>query len=432
MIETQQKLREFLEHRRADIDSWIEGQWHEMPVPFYCSFDIRDSGFKSASVDANLFPAGFNNLHPDGDDLVAARLKDAAVAFCDDLNGILLIAEKIDNNPYYLDHIHRLYSLLLQAGIPARLCRSDVSSEEPLSLRGHSGQEISLYSLERRGNRLYSGTWSPCAVLLNDDLSRASEADIAQYQGIEQTILPLPELGWFARRKSSHFHHYHEVVAAFCQAFEIDSWLLEGDFRVCQKIDFGSRVGLDCVASHCQRLLDNIKEAYRARGIDEKALCFVKSDYGTHGMGIVQIEDPDQVYSLNRKQRKSMSFGKSGEPVSQVLIQEGIPSHQRAGDAGVAEHCFYAVHHSIVGAFVRAHPRKSPYQSLNSPGMTFIPVKQEQMQDGLYPLLLVASLGLLAAAREHLPPPAEDSEEGKAMQARLGCPDNEPAAASAG
>ena len=31
-------------------------------TPFYASFDIRDSGFKIAPVDANCFPSGWNNV----------------------------------------------------------------------------------------------------------------------------------------------------------------------------------------------------------------------------------------------------------------------------------------------------------------------------------------------------------------------------------
>ncbi|MEC8106203.1 MAG: glutamate--cysteine ligase, partial [Candidatus Thermoplasmatota archaeon] len=33
----------------------------EIDVPIYGSVDIRDAGWKIAVVDANQFPAGFNN-----------------------------------------------------------------------------------------------------------------------------------------------------------------------------------------------------------------------------------------------------------------------------------------------------------------------------------------------------------------------------------
>ena len=46
------------------IEHWFRSQWKKNTVPFYCSVDLRNSGFKLAPVDTNLFPGGFNNLNP--------------------------------------------------------------------------------------------------------------------------------------------------------------------------------------------------------------------------------------------------------------------------------------------------------------------------------------------------------------------------------
>src|SRR6266566_2179445 len=46
------------------IEQWFRSRFRERPAPFYCSVDLRNSGFKLAPVDTNLFPAGFNNLNP--------------------------------------------------------------------------------------------------------------------------------------------------------------------------------------------------------------------------------------------------------------------------------------------------------------------------------------------------------------------------------
>ena len=47
------------------IEHWLRGKWREHTVPFYSSVDLRNSGFKLAPVDTNLFPGGFNNLNPE-------------------------------------------------------------------------------------------------------------------------------------------------------------------------------------------------------------------------------------------------------------------------------------------------------------------------------------------------------------------------------
>src|SRR4051812_37323899 len=49
----------------TEIEHWLRGQWQEHESPFYCSVDLRNSGFKIAPVDTNLFPGGFNNLNPE-------------------------------------------------------------------------------------------------------------------------------------------------------------------------------------------------------------------------------------------------------------------------------------------------------------------------------------------------------------------------------
>ena len=51
--------------KRPDIEHWFRSEWNEHEVPFYTSVDLRNSGFKLAPVDTNLYPGGFNNLNPE-------------------------------------------------------------------------------------------------------------------------------------------------------------------------------------------------------------------------------------------------------------------------------------------------------------------------------------------------------------------------------
>ena len=59
---TNQELHNCIINSHVEIESWFRKQWIKYPAPFYSSIDIRNSGFKIAPVDTNLFPAGFNNL----------------------------------------------------------------------------------------------------------------------------------------------------------------------------------------------------------------------------------------------------------------------------------------------------------------------------------------------------------------------------------
>lgn len=48
--------RRFLDSQTL-IEQWLRTQWTEHTPPFYASCDLRNSGFKLAPVDTNLFPA---------------------------------------------------------------------------------------------------------------------------------------------------------------------------------------------------------------------------------------------------------------------------------------------------------------------------------------------------------------------------------------
>src|SRR5947207_2876551 len=53
---------EQLNRQRVQIEDWLQAQWRKVPIPFYASVDLRESDFKLAPVDVNLYPGGFNNL----------------------------------------------------------------------------------------------------------------------------------------------------------------------------------------------------------------------------------------------------------------------------------------------------------------------------------------------------------------------------------
>ena len=53
---------ERLESMRDKITDWMKAKRSEVPIPVYGSVDVRDAGWKIGVVDANHFPAGFNNV----------------------------------------------------------------------------------------------------------------------------------------------------------------------------------------------------------------------------------------------------------------------------------------------------------------------------------------------------------------------------------
>jgi glutamate--cysteine ligase len=90
-------------------------------------------------------------------------------------------------------------------------------------------------------------------------------------------------------------------------------------------------------------------------------------------MGIMTVKSADDVRDLNRKQRNKMAVVKEGLEVTQVLVQEGVPTFESINEA-VAEPVVYMIDHFVVGGFYRVHTSRGIDENLNAPGMHFVPL----------------------------------------------------------
>lgn len=74
--------------------------------PFYGSTDLRNSGFKLAPVDLNLFPGGFNNLNDAFMPLCVQAAQSAVERICPDASSLLLIPENHTRNQHQTVYAH--------------------------------------------------------------------------------------------------------------------------------------------------------------------------------------------------------------------------------------------------------------------------------------------------------------------------------------
>ena len=222
------------------IEHWLRGKWQEHESPFYCSVDLRNSGFKLAPVDTNLFPGGFNNLNPDFHPLCVQAAMTAFEKICPDARGALLIPENHTRNQFYLQNVATLQKILRHAGLTVRIGSLLPEITKPTDIELAGGGKLKLEPLTRKGNRLVVGDFDPCMVLVNNDLS-SGIPDILR--GLEQSLLPPLQAGWAVRRKSNHFEAYREVAEEFAGLIGIDPWLINPYFERCGRIDFRERKG---------------------------------------------------------------------------------------------------------------------------------------------------------------------------------------------
>ncbi len=398
----------------SNIEHWFRSQWLDYASPFYASVDLRNAGFKLAPVDTNLYPAGFNNLNPEFLSLSVQAAQVAIEKVCPEAYRLMIIPENHTRNTYYLSNVSALVNIMQQAGLDVRVGSISPEITEPTTLETQDGNQLLLEPVVREGNRLKLkhpelGEFDSCAILLNNDLSGGVPEIL---QNLEQSLIPPLHAGWSTRRKTNHFDAYHRVAKNFAELLDIDPWLIDPYFSTCQEIDFKARDGEECLALKVDEMLMNIRKKYAEYQIDQDPYVIVKANSGTYGMGIMAVKSAEEVKGLNRKARNKMSVVKEGLAVSEVMIQEGVPTFESINEA-VAEPVVYMMDHFVIGGFYRVHTNRDVDENLNAPGAHFVPLafekpctlpdrkgSPEALPNRFYAYGVVARLALLAAAIE--------------------------------
>ncbi|HQS33638.1 MAG: glutamate--cysteine ligase [Polaromonas sp. 39-63-203] len=364
-----------LEQRILDstpaIERWFRLEWMEHTPPFYCSVDVRNAGFKLAPVDTNLYPGGWNNLTPEMLPLAVQAAMAAIEKICPEARNLLVVPENHTRNTFYLANVLQLKRIFHQAGLNVRFGSLSSEIKEPTTINLPTGESIVIEPLIRTRNRLGLKDFDPCTILLNNDLSAGIPGILEDIN--EQYLLPPLHAGWTVRRKSTHFKAYEEVSKRFGKLLGIDPWLINPMFAQCGEVNFAEDTGMDCLTTNVDALLAKIKRKYKEYGINEKPFVVVKADNGTYGMGIMTVRDVKDLDALNRKSKNKMSTTKDGQPLSGVIIQEGVLTNERVNDA-VAEPVVYMMDRYVVGGFYRVHAERGIDENLNAPGASFVPL----------------------------------------------------------
>tara|TARA_B100000470_G_scaffold197191_1_gene167097 strand:- start:248 stop:1546 length:1299 start_codon:yes stop_codon:yes gene_type:complete len=406
-----QNLERIILNNQTTIESWFRNAWRDVQIPFYASVDIRNSGYKIAPVDTNLFPSGFNNLNSSFESLCIHAAQMAIEHTQLPIDKILIIPENHTRNLFYLENIASLQSIIQKAGFEVRIGTLMEDITTPTRIELDSSNTVLLEPIRRDQNRILVDNFNPDLILLNNDLT-GGEPDM--FKNIEQKITPPTSLGWSSRLKSNHFNFYQKVAKEFAELIGIDPWLIDPMFRNCGKVDFMKREGVDCLSSNVKSLLEAINTRYNEHDIDYAPFVMVKADAGTYGMGVMSIRSQDEISELNRKERTRMATTKEGQKVSQVIIQEGVYTHETWGDEEtVAEPVVYMMDRQVVGGFYRVHGKRTTSQNLNTPGMRFEPLafldccstpepnlEADCHQNRFYTYGVIGRLALLAASHE--------------------------------
>ena len=387
--------------REDEIERWLAGKRAEAPPLLTTSVDLRHSGARLAPVDTNLYPAGFHNLSARAEARAARFLRRYLDESYPRAERLLIVPESHTRNLPYLDNLLALARIAEQAGLKARI--GSLTATEPVALTAASGAEVVQFPFAA------GGEFTPDLMLLNNDCTPGVPP---QLENLAQPILPPPALGWWRRRKSVHFAAYRALAEDFSRAFGLDPWLINAEFHACGAIDFKHKSGLDALARAVDAVLARARAKHAEYGVADAPYVFIKADSGTYGMGIMTARDGAEVLDINKKERNKMHVVKEGAQVSEVIIQEGIPTADVV-QGKPAEPMVYLIDGVPVGGMYRMNGARDAYGNLNATGMEFTGMcdESETIFDCRQPVKdcrfrsfgLIAALAALAAGRESYP-----------------------------
>lgn len=354
------------------IEAWFENRVAERHRPLFLSCDIRHSGEKIAVVDANLFPAGFNNLCSTYTDATTALLRKTLNGRFPGLKRVLLISESHTRNKFYFENVWKLSRILSEAELDVRIGMIEPEFHEPLTitLGQEAEKKITIYPIDRNTvskHRIAWGDFDPDMILSNNDFSNPPPD---YWKDLAQAIVPAPELGWHLRRKSAHFKYYTQLVSEFSAFIDVDPWTFVCRFDAAKNIDLNNAADLQQLSKRAQALFVLLKADYERREIRREPYLFLKSDSGTYGMAVSAIYSAQEIEQLNRKMRNKLLSSKGSAATTDFILQEGIPTDDFYSEQPI-EPVVYLVNGRFAGGFFRLNPLRDAYSSLNSTGMQF-------------------------------------------------------------
>ena len=376
-----------LEQRILDsmpaIERWFRLEWMEHTPPFYSAVDIRNAGFKLAPVDTSLFPGDWNNLTPAMLPLAVQAAMVAIEKICPEAKNLLLIAENISQSSFYLSNLAQLRRIFHMAGLNVRIGSVDPDIKESTTIALPNGDSVTLEPVIRTGNRLELKHFDPCTILLNNQLANGVPGILEDLH--EQYVLPPLHGSGTLRRKSTHFQCYEDVSKRFGKLLGVDPWLINPMFNTCEDVDLTQSGGIDCLTHNVDALLAKIKKKYKEYGITEKPFVVIKAD---KSIATAKNQSPGMGIMTVRSSKDLAAVHVLDSSVSEVIIQEGVPTKERMNDA-VAEPVVYMMDRYVVGGFYRVHAGRGVDENLCSPGTSYVPLAfadgTELPQPGLQP-----------------------------------------------
>jgi glutamate--cysteine ligase len=393
------ELSSLIEDKRKEITSWMEKKRSEVSIPIYGSVDIRDAGWKIAVVDANHFPAGFNNVAKEDEEHLAALLRNHILRRDANCKWVHLYPESHTRNAAYAENLRTLQRLLLMVDFRCTIGSPDLEGHG--SIDGLSGplklDNVVLKDFDGEQHIVINGE-RPDLILLNNDLTEGIVPGLGTSR-----VSPPPQMGWHVRKKSDHYQALQGYIDEISEMLGIEPWYLMTDWFISKDKCLDKEACRIELAAEVDDFLAKIATRYQAMGIDREPVVFIKNDSGTYGLGILSVKNGEELLALSNRKMKKLMYTKGGVDVENFLIQEGVPTCLNTVSDGPVEPVVYLVDGQAASWFYRINEKKSDIENLNSPSAIFQSYKEVGHLYGKHAHgwhALVAELSMLAMGKE--------------------------------
>jgi glutamate--cysteine ligase len=394
MLNIIQIIASAIKENQDNLINFFTQQFKLNNAIFYSSLDVRRSYFKIAPVDANCFPAGFNNLTKQG--FIEAK-KVLDIFFQQNkFDKILILAENHSRNLHYFENLAVLQHLLANYG---KVCLAnwqlDTKQEFAINLPSiNLTTNLVVWPLTRVENALTISAlnFTPNFIILNNDLTAGLPSIL---KNLDQPIFPSAKLGWYQRSKNKHFIYYNQLANQVAKILHLDAWFFSTYHDFANNIDFKHKIGLENLAEKAQNILDKTKQKYQQYNIKDQPYCYLKADNGTYGMAVWSIFEAEEILHINKKERNKMHMLKNSIENHSIILQEGVCTNDFI-DSAPSEMMLYLMFGQIIDSFLRINKTRNANNSLNATGAEFLSLlqlpKQHFLQQNYQDLVLVQQL----------------------------------------
>ena len=336
-----------LEEKREELTKWMNEKRSSIEIPIYGSVDVRDAGWKIAVVDANQFPAGFNNTSHSDLPHLTNRISEHIKRNNPNCKWVHIYPESHTRNQGYVENLRTLCKLVESAGYRCTIGNPELEGFE--SLNGIHGP-LPLNQVGVIDDVLMVNGKQPDFILLNNDLTDEG------LQGLSSPhILPNPQMGWHNRKKSMHFKHLRPLVEEVSEIIGIEPWHLLCDSFVSENKCLEKETCRVKLAEEVDVFIAVLSKRYQSLGLDREPVVYVKNNRGTYGLGIMTVTSGQQLLNLSNRKMKKLMYGKGTTDVEDFLIQEGVPTLMKTEEGFPVEPVVYLVDGDASSWFYRVN-----------------------------------------------------------------------------